>query len=91
MQAKYASWFLSADLENLAQSDIPHPFLVSTLKNLTQQAVLEKRNDLTLKQKIEVLKPLEREPKIGSRMLAGIFYYGKTQIWSIIKNKEQIK
>ena len=49
-----------------------------------------KRNDLSLKLKYEVIKTVERERKIGIRMLAKLFNCGKTQISTILKNKEKI-
>ena len=49
-----------------------------------------KRNDLSLKLQYEVIKTVEKEPKIGVRKLAELFHCGKTQISSILKNKEMI-
>ena len=49
-----------------------------------------KRNDLSLKLKYEVIKTVENEPKIGIRKLAGLFSCGKTQISTILNNKEKI-
>ena len=49
-----------------------------------------KRNDLSLKLKYEVIKTVEKEPKIGIRKLAGLFSCGKTQILTILNNKEKI-
>ena len=43
-----------------------------------------------MKLKYEVIKTVEEEPKIGVCKLAGLFSYGKTQICSILKNKEKI-
>ena len=51
----------------------------------------KKRNDLTLKLKYEVIKAAEREPGISSRTLAKSFDCGKTQIQTILKNKDHIK
>ena len=50
-----------------------------------------KRNDLTLAQKYEVVKTAEREKKIGVRKLSQIFGCGKTQISTVLRNKERIK
>lgn len=47
-----------------------------------------KRNDLSLKLKYEVIKTVEKEPKMGK--LAGLFSCGKTQISMILKSKEKI-
>lgn len=49
-----------------------------------------KRNDLSLKLKYEVIKTVERERKIGIRKLAELFSCGKTQISTILKDKEKI-
>ena len=49
-----------------------------------------KRNDLSLKVKYEVIKAVEKEPEIGIRKLAGLFSCGKTQISTILNNKERI-
>ena len=49
-----------------------------------------KRNDLSLKLKYEVIKAVEKEPEIGIRKLAGLFSCGKTQISTILNNKERI-
>ena len=38
-----------------------------------------KRNDLSLKLKYEVIKAVEKEPKIGIRKLAGLFSCGKNR------------
>lgn len=53
--------------------------------------VAKKRNDLSLKEKYEVIKLVAKEPNIGSRKLAERFHCGKTQITTILKNKDQIK
>ena len=50
-----------------------------------------KRSDLTLAQKYEVVKTAERERKIGVRKLGQIFGCGKTQISTMLRNKERIK
>ena len=51
----------------------------------------KRRNDLSLKLKYEVLKVNEKEPKIGCRKLASMFKCGKTQIQTILQNKDRIK
>ena len=51
----------------------------------------KKRNDLSLKLKYEVIKAAEREPSIPSRKLAKTFDCGRTQIQTILKNKDHIK
>ena len=51
---------------------------------------LRKRNDLSLKMKYEVIKTAEREPTIGSRKLAETFQCDRTQIQTILKNKDSI-
>ena len=58
--------------------------------NASDAVAKPKCNDLSLKLKYEVLKTVEKEPKIGVRKLAGLFSCGKTQISSILKNKEKI-
>ena len=50
-----------------------------------------KRNDLTLAQKYEVVKTAESERRIGVRKLGQIFGCGKTQISTVLRNKERIK
>lgn len=55
------------------------------------QMATGKRNDLSLKVKYEVIKTFEREPKLGVRKLSEIFQCGKTQISTILKNKEAIR
>lgn len=49
-----------------------------------------KSNDLSLQLKFEVIKTVEKEPKIGICTLAGLFSCGKTQISTILNNKERI-
>ena len=53
--------------------------------------VTAKRNDLTLAQKYEVIKIAEKEKNIGVRKLSQVFGCGKTQISTVIRNKERIK
>ena len=50
----------------------------------------EKRNDLTLELKYEVVRTAERETKISIRKLADMFQCGKTQISTILKDKDRI-
>ncbi|GBN21517.1 hypothetical protein AVEN_154369-1 [Araneus ventricosus] len=49
-----------------------------------------KRNRLNLKEKIDVLKVIEKE-KLSVRRLAERFYVGKTQISELLKDKEGIR
>ena len=49
-----------------------------------------KRKDLSVKVKYEVIKTAEQEPKLGVRKLSELFQCGKTQISTIVKNKEAI-
>ena len=49
-----------------------------------------KRNELPLKLKYEVIRTVDKEPKIGIHKLAGLFSSGKTQISTILNNKEKI-
>ena len=49
-----------------------------------------KCNDLSLKLKYEVIKTVEKEPKIDIHKLAGLFSSGKTQISTIPNNKQKI-
>ncbi len=49
-----------------------------------------KRNDLSLKLKYEVIKTAEKAPKIRVRKLACLYSCGKTQISTILTNKEKI-
>ena len=62
----------------------------STELKMTEEG-RKKRNDLSLKMKYEVIKAAEREPNVGTRKLADTFKCGKTQIQTIIKNKQHIK
>ena len=48
------------------------------------------RNALTLQKKFEVIKLAEEDPKLGLRKLADLFDCGKTQISSILKDKDTI-
>lgn len=48
------------------------------------------RNDLTLQQKYNVVKASEKNPKAGIRKLADEFKCGKTQIRTILRDKETI-
>ena len=58
--------------------------VLSTLK--TRQG----RNTLSLKKKVEVIKAAKNNPQFGVRRLADLFECGKTQISSVLKNKESI-
>ena len=49
-----------------------------------------KRNNLTLKLKYKVIKETEKEPKISVCKLTELFSCGKTQISSILKDKDRI-
>ena len=49
-----------------------------------------KRNELTLKQKYDLVKKAEECPKMTSRDLAVVFKCGKTQVCSILKKKASI-
>ena len=57
---------------------------LSTLK--TWQA----RNALSLKKKVEVIKAAKSNPQFNVRMLADMFECGRSQISSLLKNKESI-
>ena len=48
------------------------------------------RIDMTIDQKVEVIKIQEKDPKIGVRKLAELFQCGKTQIATTLKNKDSI-
>ena len=50
----------------------------------------KKRNYLTLKKKVEVIKTLQKNPGMKLCTLAGLFDCGKTQITNNIKKKEPI-
>ena len=49
-----------------------------------------KRNDLTLKQKYELIKESEKNPTLTTTELAGIYACGKTQVYQILKDKTAI-
>ena len=48
------------------------------------------RNDFTLQQKYNVVKAAEKNPKGGIRKLVDEFKCGKTQISTILRDKERI-
>ena len=48
------------------------------------------RNALTLKKKVEVIKAARNNPEFGVRKLAELFECGRTQISSILKEKDAI-
>lgn len=48
------------------------------------------RNVLTLKQKVEVIDYVNKNPGSSSRKVSNVFKCGKTQIQSILKNKDEI-
>ena len=50
----------------------------------------KKRNDLTLKQKYELIKEAEKNRTLNARELAGIYGCGKTQVYQVLKNKAAI-
>lgn len=58
---------------------------------MAEKGSSRKRNDLSLKMKYKVIKTVEREQTIGSRKLAETFQCGRTQIQTILKNKDTIK
>ena len=49
-----------------------------------------KRNELSLKKKVEVVKYTKKNPNVGSRKLASLFECGKTQIQTILRKQEAI-
>ena len=49
-----------------------------------------KRNELSLKKKVEVIKYTKKNPNVGSRKLASLFECGKTQIQTILRKQEAI-
>ena len=53
-------------------------------------AKVKKRNDLTLQQKVSVIKAHQKDPQPGIRQLAEQFECGKTQISTILQNKAEI-
>ena len=50
----------------------------------------KKRNELSLAKKYELVKVAEKNPKLGARKLGEYFSCGKTQVCSILKNKNTI-
>ena len=50
----------------------------------------QRRNALTVKKKMELIKTAESNPKLGVRKLAELYECGKTQISSIMKEKQSI-
>lgn len=57
---------------------------------LVLKMATSKRNELTLKKKVEVIEYVKNNPGAGSRKLASIFGCGKTQIQTILLKKESI-
>ena len=49
-----------------------------------------KRNELTLQQKYQLIKEAEKDPTLRARKLAEQFHCGKTQVYTILKNKAAI-
>ncbi len=49
-----------------------------------------KRNELTLKRKVEVIEHVKKNPGSGCRKIADVFECGETQIQSILLRKEAI-
>ena len=50
----------------------------------------KKRNELTLKMRYELVKEAEKNPRSNARSLAEKFECGKTQVYSILKEKASI-
>ena len=48
------------------------------------------RNELTLKQRVELIDHQKKNPTCSSRKLADLFKCGRTQVQMILKNKESI-
>ena len=46
-----------------------------------------KRNELSLKKKVELIKKADENPSFGVRKLADLFECGKTQVSGILKDK----
>ena len=53
----------------------------------TDAVAKPKHSDLSLKLKYEVIKTVDKKPKVGIRKLAGLFSCGKTQNPTILKTK----
>ena len=49
-----------------------------------------KRNELTLKEKYDLIKKAEQNPGMSSRSLADLYKCGKTQVCNILKKKGSI-
>lgn len=52
--------------------------------------ITKKRHYLTLDEKVEVIKYVQNNPGVSSRALGEIFCCGKTQVGTILKNKESL-
>ena len=63
---------------------------MATVGSGSTACTAKKRNNLSLKLKYEVIKTLEKEPKIGIRKLATLFKCGETQISTILRSKDRI-
>ena len=62
----------------------------STATDTMSLSTLKKRNELSLGKKYELVRVAEKNPKLGVRKLAEYFECGKTQVCSILKNKDSI-
>ena len=49
-----------------------------------------KRNELSLKKKVEVIEYAKKNPNVGSRKLASLFECGKIQIQTILRKQGEI-
>ena len=48
------------------------------------------RNELSLKERVSVIEYAQKNPKTGTRKIAEVFKCGRTQIQSILKNREAL-
>ena len=52
--------------------------------------MMASRKELTLKEQVEVIKYAKKYPRVGNRLIAQHFKCGRTQIQSILREKDEI-
>ena len=55
-----------------------------------EKMAARKRNELSLKKKVEVIEYARKNPNVGSGKLASLFECGKTQIQTILRKRGDI-
>ena len=60
-----------------------------SLHKMASRSVKTTRKELTLKERVDVVEYARKHPREGSRKLSEVFKCGRTQIQSIVKNREK--